>query len=192
MAIQLLLEQKITALVNRYEYFDFSGGTKGEMLAVAEQKRFKLREEIEYWNNRQDKKLLFRFKAASMFDVHGRYEITDDAGKPVGYLKKAFAASLLKSTWEVYAPDDTLLFTAQESNAIVAIIRRLGGFIPYVGALIEQLPFNFVFMREGTQVGTHKRVFGLKDHYEITLEGVEADRRLVMALGVALDALQQR
>ena len=48
--------------------------------------------------------------------------------------------------------------------------------------------------REGKQVGTYKRVLGkLRDRYVLELEpDFDADRRLVIAFAVALDALQDR
>jgi uncharacterized protein YxjI len=57
------------------------------------------------------------------------------------------------------------------------------------------LPFNFVLVRNGEQVGSYRRVLGkLRDRYVLELhEGArETDRRLVLAFAIALDALQDR
>ena len=57
------------------------------------------------------------------------------------------------------------------------------------------LPFNFALMRGEEQVGSYKRVLGkLRDRYVLELDpGLEAaDRRLVVAFAVGLDALQDR
>jgi uncharacterized protein YxjI len=61
--------------------------------------------------------------------------------------------------------------------------------------VLTWLPFNFVFMRDGQQAATYKRVLGkLRDRYVLELgpgmQGV--DRRLLIAFTVALDALQDR
>ena len=62
-------------------------------------------------------------------------------------------------------------------------------------AALTWLPFNFVFERNGVQVGTYRRVLGkLRDRYVLELDEAigDADRRLVLAFAVALDALQDR
>ena len=40
---EFLLQQKLTLLVNRYEYFLYPHDTKGKMVAFAEQSRFAFR-----------------------------------------------------------------------------------------------------------------------------------------------------
>ena len=61
--------------------------------------------------------------------------------------------------------------------------------------MLEWLPFNFLLMRDGEQVGSYRRVLGtFRDRYVLELgPGLGgADRRLVLAFSVALDALQDR
>ena len=80
----------------------------------------------------------------------------------------------------------------------IALIRRFAGFVPVVGGyldVLQWLPFNFVLMRGGTQVGSYRRVLGkLRDRYvmELQPEAREIDRRLLVAFAIALDALQDR
>jgi uncharacterized protein YxjI len=61
-------------------------------------------------------------------------------------------------------------------------------------SLLNWLPFNFVLKRDGEIVARYRRVLGkFRDRYVMELEpGFEADRRLVLAFAVALDALQDR
>ena len=62
-------------------------------------------------------------------------------------------------------------------------------------SLLTWLPFNFVLVRGGQQAGTYKRVLGkFRDRYILELEPeLEAvDRRLIVALAIGLDALQDR
>ncbi len=191
---RFLLEQKITPLVNRYEYFTYADGKKGERVAFVQQKRFKLREEITAWTGESQDSVLFTLKAEKVFDVHGKFIVTAGDGARVGYLKKAFGQSLLRSTWEIYAPDDRLLFKCTERNVPIALLRRFGEAIPVVGGFMEFLPFNFDFLAGDAKAGEFNRVIALKDTYDLRLEGegLNADRRLVLALGLALDALQAR
>lgn len=187
------LKQRITPLINRYEYFAEDGGTQ-TLVAFVEQKRFKIREEVTAWESEARGQAVFTMKAERVLDVHGKYFVMDASGKSVGYLRKAFRRSLLRSTWEVYDNADALMLTAQETNHVVAIVRRFGQIIPILGELLVYLPFNFQFLRNGQLVGRYDRLFGLRDSYHIVLEpaAADVDRRLVLALGIALDALQDR
>ncbi len=192
---QFLLQQKLTLLINRYEYFLFDNDVKGELIAFAEQKRFAFREAITVWTNNSKGEVLFNIKAEKILDIHGKFLIKDQFDNLIGYCKKAFRASLFRSTWEVYDSQDKLLFVALERSQGMAAFRRLAQFIPYLSDVAGFLPFNFIYEKDGKTVGHHKRVWGrLTDQYKQSLEPELApvDRRLILALGILLDALQDR
>jgi hypothetical protein len=89
----------------------------------------------------------------------------------------------------------TELFEAHEASWPIAIIRRLGDLLPEALGLLNFLPFNFVLRRDGEEVARYRRVLGkLRDRYTLQLEpgAADADRRLILAFAVALDALQDR
>ena len=113
-----------------------------------------------------------------------------------GTLEKSFAKSLLRSHWIVRDAVGQELFSAEEQSLVIALIRRFAGYLPVAGSwLLEYLPFNFTFTREGAEAGRYSRVIGsFRDKYVLELgEGLAgADRRLVLAFAVALDALQDR
>lgn len=190
-----LLQQKLTLLINRYEYFLYERGTKGERIAFAEQARFAFREAVTVWTDDSKSDVLFTIKAEKLLDVHGKFLVHAVDGTRIGYCQKAFGASLLRSTWEVYDTSDTLLFTAKEKSQMVAVLRRIAHFIPFVDEIAQFIPFNFLFEKQGAIVGGHTRIWGsLTDQYkqEIGSELTNVDRRLVLALGILLDALQAR
>ena len=63
-----------------------------------------------------------------------------------------------------------LLGDAQESNLIVALVRRLAGLLPDWFSLLSWIPFNFELRRDGKQVGSYKRILGpLRDRYVLEL-----------------------
>jgi uncharacterized protein YxjI len=188
-----VLKQRITPLINRYEYFGKEADTE-VLLAFVEQKRFKIREEVTAWASEDKTDIVYIMKAEKVLDVHGKFLVTDGEGVLVGYLRKAFGKSLLRSTWEVYSAGDELLLTVQETNQTVAIVRRVGALVPVIGDLLQLLPFNFQFLHDGQPAGFYNRIFGLRDKYDVVLEGdgLKVDRRLILALGIALDALQDR
>ena len=54
------------------------------------------------------------------------------------------------------------------------------------------LPYHFDFVRDGAVAFSVNRKFSLRDRYVITIKDPQLDRRLVIAMAVALDALQAR
>jgi hypothetical protein len=81
----------------------------------------------------------------------------------------------------------------RERNVLIALLRRITGFAPYVGAI--PLPWVFHFdgvAADGTKVLSHTRRWGFRDRYVMDLHSETLDMRLAVALGVALDAMQKR
>jgi hypothetical protein len=77
----------------------------------------------------------------------------------------------------------------------MAAFRRLALFIPYLSDIAPFFPFNFILEKDGKVVGHHSRVWGrLTDQYKQSLDSDldNVDRRLVLSLGILLDALQDR
>jgi uncharacterized protein YxjI len=201
MSPKLIVEQKITALVNQYRIYGVDqAGNKAEMVAFAQQKRFKLKEEVVFYHNEQRTEEVFKFKAEKVFDVRGRYFVEDAHGTALGVFRKAFKKSLLNSTWHILDGDQPA-FTVSESNKTLAVVRRIVSFIPYVDDLAEIImPFiryHFVFTEigSGQEVGMYRKTKRVRDHYvlEMTDEAYKKqDWRVWAAQAVALDALQDR
>lgn len=193
---RFLLSQRLTLLVNRYEYSLYDNGTQGESVAFAEQDRFAFREKVTVWTNESRGEVLFTIAAEKVLDIHGSFLIRDASGALIGSCRKVFGASLLRSTWEVRDANDHLLCTVQEKSRGVAIARRVMAFIPFLDEIAQFVPFNFHFVNsEGQEVGHHARLWGsLNDRYvmELGSELGNADRRIFLALGILLDALQDR
>src|ERR687884_443820 len=49
---------------------------------------------------------------------------------------------------------------ALDASWVIALLRRFADFGPDFLSLLEWLPFNFVFMREGAELGRYRRVLG--------------------------------
>jgi uncharacterized protein YxjI len=57
------------------------------------------------------------------------------------------------------------------------------------------IPYNFDFLVDGAVVGGMDRKFQLRDRYVVHIDGdhdKRVDRRLVIALAIGLDTLQNR
>lgn len=197
---RLIVEQKITAFVNRYEIFTTENGEKGEQIAFVEQKRLAFKEKVSFFKDSSKSQLLFTFRAEKVMDVHGKYFVEDDKGNLIGAFRKRFGKSLLNSTWDMLAGDESVKLTVNESNMALAIARRYVGWIPFVGDLFELatnfIKYHFSFRQaDETEVGIYRKTTLFRDHYllSVTDEAYGAqDWRMFAAVAVALDALQSR
>jgi len=194
---RFLIQQIFKALANEYRVSIPAPGSteEGRPILHVKQKKLKIREDIRFrTSENDDAPHVFMIKARTVFEFRGRHDVLDAEDNPIGLLEKVFGLSLLRSHWRVKDPEGNELFEAHEASWPIAIIRRIADFGPEVLSLLTWLPFNFVLKRDGQQVGTYRRVLGkLRDRYVLELEPeFDADRRLVIAFAVALDALQDR
>ena len=196
-----VLRQRIRPVINQYEItLAAEDGQPGEPVAFVEQQRFKFKEDIRFYADDSKQVELMRLKARQRFDPRARYDVTDDRGGKIGEIQKVFGESLLRSTYRLYDASGSELATARERSVFVALVRRLVGFIPYVGDYADWLPipYHFEFVRDGKVIGSHERRTGLfkfRDVYDIDISGDAEhalDRRLVLANAVGMDALQAR
>jgi uncharacterized protein YxjI len=189
-----LLRQRLRLVINQYEFQLPSG----EPVAFVEQARFKFKEDIRFYADDSKRVELMRLKARQRFDPAARYDVTDSNGAPIGQIQKVFGKSLLRSTYRLYDAAGSETATVTEKSLPVALFRRLVGLVPYVGNFAEWLPipYHFVFLRDGTVLGTHTRqALKFRDTYTLDFTGDRGrtlDRRLVLAMAVGLDALQAR
>jgi uncharacterized protein YxjI len=168
---------------------------EGRPLLFVKQKKMKIKEDIRFRLDPEREEHVFMIKAKSVFEFRGRHEILAPDGQVLGLLEKDFTKSLLRSHWHVRDAAGTEIFEAHESSWIVALLRRFAELGPGWFDVLTWLPFNFVLVRGGEHVGTYKRVLGaIRDRYLLEVGDAfgDADRRLVLAFAVALDALQDR
>jgi hypothetical protein len=188
------VDQLIRPIANLYRISTLgSDGGPGQPVAFVRQKKLSLREDIRFLAGESESEELFRLKARQVFDVRGRYEVTTPEGDRIGTLEKVFGISLLRSTWRVYGADDQQVALAQENSIHVALFRRLIDFVPY--GEFAPIVFQFTILIDGREVGELRRPLGVRDRYTLTLHGDpdrRLDRRVAVALAIALDALQSR
>ncbi|HEX8390286.1 MAG TPA: hypothetical protein VF597_02610 [Candidatus Saccharimonadales bacterium] len=199
---RLIVQQKITAFANQYRVFGVEeAGARTGLVAFAQQKRLAFKERVDFYNSEQKTAVLFTFRAEKVIDVHGRYMVEDTDGTLLGSFKKEFKQSLINSTWTVYDAANGPKYVVNESSMALALFRRFGGFIPFIGGFADLiavlLKFHFVFtdVATGQAVGQYRKTTLLRDHYELSMtdEGMQgADWRVLSAMCVGLDALQSR
>jgi uncharacterized protein YxjI len=183
-----VIEQLVRPLVNLYRVSAVVPGvSEGTPVAFVRQKRMAIKEDIRFFEDENETGELFRIKARRALDVGGRYDVTGPDGQRIGVLERRFAQSLIRSTWRLLDADEAELAVVQEKSIVVAIFRRLQDWIP--------LPYHFTIQRGGSEAGGVTRHFSWRDKYTLDLGGDQQraiDRRLGIALAVALDTLQDR
>jgi uncharacterized protein YxjI len=202
---RFVVRQRFRLVRNRYDIYAAEGDHReGEHIGIVDQKLAALKEDLRAYAPDDPSRELFRIKARRIFDPAARYEVTDGRGAQIGELGKQFKASLLRSTWRIYAPDGTEIAWARERNVAVALFRRLKGLaelVPFVGWVVGWLidllpiPYHFDFFVGERRIGGFNRLLALRDRYLLDLSGdVERaiDRRVALALAVGMDALQAR
>jgi hypothetical protein len=195
---QLFVQQRFAPIANRYLISTLGpdGKSAGEPLAYVEQKRLKIREQIDFFTDETKQVPLLRLQARKVFEFRGMTDVLIPSGQVIGTLKKNFGQSLLRSSWTILAPDGQPVATAQESNLFLALLRRIWGALPYVGDVPFFIPFHFdIAYPDGRPIGRYRRIPALRDRYVLDLSGDPQrwlDRRVALAFTVALDALQDR
>ena len=113
-------------------------------MALAEQKRMTLKEEVRFFADESKSRIVFTFKARQVLDVHAEHDVFDEYGRQLGYFSKQFGASLLRSTWNLAAPG--VQAVGQERRPLLAILRRIWEFIPFLGEIWVPFIFHLDFV----------------------------------------------
>lgn len=185
-----LIAERFKLVGDRYELSRLGADGKGagELVARIDRAAFQARERLEA--STTEGRLVFALQAQQILDIGGRYVVSDSRGERIGELRKLFVASLVRSTWEIWDGSGMLVATAQERSVALALTRRLVDVLPI------PIPYHFdIRALDGAPLGTVRRLRKLRDRYVLELPGDRGrciDRRLGLALAVALDALQDR
>lgn len=179
-----VVKQKLTMMVNRYEISESDpAGNPTRLMALAEQKRLAFKEQVTFFSDASKTRPVFSFKARAVMDLNAGYDITDESGAPIGFFRKDFGASLLRSTFHLEGPGYG--GTGQERNQAVAIIRRFTD-IPF-------LPIHFDFVApNGQPLMSVERKMSVGDRYRVSVPDQRIDFRVAAAVAVGLDALMAR
>lgn len=181
---RFFVKQRLTMMVNRYEIVEANpDGSEGRLLAVAQQKRLAMREQVTFYSDDTKTHPLFGFKARQRMDLGALYDVTAADGTPIGAFQKDFGASLMRSSFHLYGHD--LEAYGRERSSTTAILRRVIDF-PF------SFHFDFADKATGAAVLTSERQFSLRDRYTVTVPDARVDFRLAASLAVGLDALMQR
>jgi hypothetical protein len=176
--------QKFAMTTNRYELLAANpDGSFGQSMGVAQQKRMAFKEEVTFYADDSKARPVFSFKARKAIDLNAGYDIFDEARNQIGFFRKDFGKSLLRSTFHIEGPG--YAGTGQERSQAVALIRRFTD-IPF-------LPIHFDFVTgQGEPLLGVERQGSVRDRYTVHVPDPRVDFRVAAAVAVGLDALMQR
>ena len=178
------VKQRFAMMTNRYElYAAGTDGGFGQLYGLAEQKKFAFKEQVTFFSDDTKTRPVFGFKARKAIDLSSGYDITDEAGRQIGFFRKDFGASLLRSTFHIEGPG--YAGTGQERSQGVALIRRFAD-VPF-------LPIHFDFVgSDGAPLLAIERQASVRDKYTVHVPDQRVDFRVAAAVAVGLDALMSR
>ncbi|WP_372730101.1 hypothetical protein [Nocardioides sp.] len=178
------VKQRFAMTTNRYELYAANpDGSMGQLMGLAEQKRLALKEQVTFYSDATKSRPVFGFKARKVMDLNSGYDITDEVGAPLGFFRKEFGASLMRSTYHLEGPG--YAGVGQERSQAVALLRRFTE-LPF-------LPVHFDFVApDGSRLMSSERQMTLRDRYTVTVPDQRVDFRVAAAVAVGLDALMQR
>jgi hypothetical protein len=176
--------QKFAMTTNRYTLYAANpDGSVGQLMGLAEQKRMAFKDQVTFYSDESKARPVFAFKARQRLDFGAGYDVTDEAGQQIGFFRKDFGASLLRTTFHVEGPG--YRGSGQERSMAVAVVRRFMD-VPF-------LPVHFDFVAsDGAPLLGVERQSTMRDRYTVHVPDQRVDFRVAASVAVALDALMQR
>lgn len=109
---------------------------EGQQLLRAEQKGFKLREQIMFFLDDQMTQPSFGIQARNIIDVSATYDLRDAHGQAIGSMqRKGLRSTFVRDEWECYSAQGQLVATVKEESSALGVLRR---FISIVALVAPQ------------------------------------------------------
>ena len=126
---------------------------------------------------------MFAFKARKRIDLDAGYDVTDEAGQQIGFFRKDFGASLLRSTFHIEGPG----YPAPARSA--ARRSRCSAASPTSRSCRSTSTSS---TPTGQPLLGVERQGSVRDKYTVHVPDQRVDFRVAAAVAVGLDALMQR
>lgn len=127
----LQFEFKITTLSSDFRITDKLGNSVG----YVRQKLFKLREEVQIFDNERRENILYTIKANQWLDFNASYAIKDASGSVLGRIARRGMRSFWKATYDIIDETNIAKYKVQEANPWIKMLDGLIDEIPVVGML---------------------------------------------------------
>ena len=127
----------ITTFSNDFVAKDANGNT----IAYVKQKMFKLKEDINIYNDETKSKVNYKIKADRWLDFSAAYTFYDEHGIEFGKIARKGWRSIWKATYEIIDNKQEKQYTINEENAWTKVFDSLLGEVPILGLFTGYL-FN--------------------------------------------------
>jgi len=163
---------------NKYQVTD----SQDRPVVRAKQKLFKMKEEFPFTD--PEGNVVFRIKAGHVLDIAGDYALIDEeTGETIANLNKKF--TLLKHVWYVEDPDTGERWATIESRSTaLELLRALSDILSFIPHRYDITGPN------GEDLGSIDGRFRLKDTYDIEISDDASHREAIVAVAIAIDALE--
>lgn len=128
---------KISSLANDFTATDATGKT----VAYVRQKMFKLKEDIQIYNDETKSKVQYSIKADRWLDFSAAYAFYDENGNEFGKIARKGWRSIWKAQYEIIDQFQKPQYTINEGSAWVRVLDSILGQIPILSMLTGYL-FN--------------------------------------------------
>ncbi|MBN2385883.1 MAG: hypothetical protein JXB85_02605 [Anaerolineales bacterium] len=124
-----LLKRQVLALTGKLRFYN----PDGNLVLFAQQKMFRLREDIRIYGDEAKGQELLLIKARNIIDWAAAYDVVDPVyNQKVGVLRRKGWRSMMRDEWEVLDASDQPIGMLFEDSVARALLRRLllGSFLP--------------------------------------------------------------
>ena len=141
---------KITTISNDFRVNDATGSE----VAFVRQKLFKLKEEVQVFNDESRSQLNFTVKANKWLDFSAAYVFYDNQQRELGRIVRRGWKSLWKSSYDIYDENQKQDFSVNEENPLIKVFDGLFGDIPILGMFTGYFfnPTYLVTRPDGTAI----------------------------------------
>ena len=183
---------KISSLANDFTATD----ANGKVIAYVRQKMFKLKEDIEIYNDESKSAVNYRIKADRWLDFSAAYSFLDKDGSSFGKIARKGWRSIWKAEYQMIDESDQPQYKINEENGWVKVFDSLLGEIPVVSFFTGYFfnPSYLVTNSTGSPIVKLKKLpsfFGR--NFEITKVGeMDSDDDDRIMLGLMMMILLER
>jgi len=191
-----------TRFVLRSKFLRLFGGaytlfdTAGRVVAYAQLKRFRLREDIRVFDDASRARERLSIRTQSVFDFSGAYDVIDStSGERVGtWQRSGLKSTFMQDHWRMLDTHGVQTGELAEDNIVKALLRRA------VDTLAWLLPQKYELRMQGQVVATYRQQFNpfiYKLDIDLspsagTAQEERLDRHMALAVAILLAAIEGR
>lgn len=180
-----LVRRRFLKLLGASFYVD---DPSGQVVLYADQKAFKLKEDIRLYTGEDKTQEVLRISARTIFDMSAIYDVFDSATNiRLGALQRRGMKSMFRDEWGILDLSEREVGTIVEDSMVLALIRR------FVDMATLFMPQKYSVTVQGQDVATFTQtknplIMKINLDFSADTQG-QLDRRLGIAAGVLLSAI---